>query len=78
MEKPLISIILPAYNHENYVEETIRSILCQTWPNLELLVIDDGSRDHTWDVLQNASRNVRNILHGCSWSGSRIRAHASQ
>ena len=52
MEKPLISIILPAYNHENYVEETIRSILCQTWPNLELLVIDDGSRDHTWDVLQ--------------------------
>ena len=52
MEKPLISVIIPAYNHEKFVEETIRSILCQTWPNLELLVIDDGSRDHTWDVLQ--------------------------
>lgn len=52
MEKPLISVIIPAYNHEKFVEETIRSVLCQTWPNLELLVVDDGSRDHTWDVLQ--------------------------
>ena len=52
MEKPLISVITPAYNHEKFVEETIRSILCQTWSNLELLVIDDGSPDHTWDVLQ--------------------------
>lgn len=52
MEKPLISVIIPAYNHEHFVEETIRSVLCQTWPNLELLVIDDGSSDGTWDVLQ--------------------------
>ncbi len=52
MEKPLISVIIPAYNHEKFVEEAVRSVIRQTWPNLELLVIDDGSCDGTWDVLQ--------------------------
>ena len=49
---PLISVIVPAYNHERYVETAVRSVLDQDWPRIELIVIDDGSGDGTWDVLQ--------------------------
>lgn len=44
----LISVAFSAYNHERYVEETIRSIMAQTYQNIELLVIDDGSADGTF------------------------------
>lgn len=49
--KPLISVIMPAYNHERYVEAAVRSVLEQDWPRVELIVIDDGSKDKTWEVL---------------------------
>lgn len=45
----LISVIIPAYNHEKYVQETIKSIIAQTYRDIELIVIDDGSSDKTWD-----------------------------
>jgi len=48
----LISILVPAYNHEKYVEGCVRSVLAQDWPNVELLVVDDGSKDATWSKLQ--------------------------
>src|SRR4051794_19904090 len=44
-EKPLISVILPAFNAEPYLEESINSILNQTYTNFELIVINDGSTD---------------------------------
>lgn len=49
----LISVIIPAYNHEKYIEECIRSIMVQTYQNIELLVIDDGSKDGTFEILQS-------------------------
>jgi glycosyltransferase involved in cell wall biosynthesis len=48
---PLISVLMPAYNHEAYVRFAVDSVLSQTYPNLELIVIDDASRDKTWDIL---------------------------
>lgn len=50
---PLVSVIIPAYNHERFVEQTIRSIIEQTYKNIELIVIDDGSTDSTWQKLQS-------------------------
>lgn len=47
--RPLVSVIVPAYNHEDYVTECLESVAAQTYPALELLVIDDGSGDHTDD-----------------------------
>ena len=52
MNVPLISILIPAYNHERYVKTCIRSVLDQDWPRIELIVIDDGSKDGTWSELQ--------------------------
>ncbi|WP_183578605.1 glycosyltransferase family 2 protein [Mucilaginibacter sp. X5P1] len=45
MDSPLVSIIIPVYNSENHLEETILSALNQTWPNKELIIVDDGSTD---------------------------------
>lgn len=46
----LVSILIPAYNAEHWIGDTIRSCLAQTWPQVEVIVVDDGSRDATLDV----------------------------
>ena len=43
-----VTVKISAYNHENYIQETIQSIINQTYQNIELIVIDDGSKDATW------------------------------
>lgn len=49
---PLVSVVIPAYNHEKYIQQTIESILQQTYSEIELIVIDDGSTDGTWNVIE--------------------------
>ncbi|NOT13878.1 MAG: glycosyltransferase [Methylococcaceae bacterium] len=50
---PLVSIVVPAYNHARYLAQAIDSILGQDYPNLELIVLDDGSTDNTSEVLES-------------------------
>lgn len=52
---PKISMIIPSYNQGQYIEETLRSILLQGYPNLELHVIDGGSKDSTVAILEKYS-----------------------
>jgi glycosyltransferase involved in cell wall biosynthesis len=47
MTGPLVSILIPAYNAEPWIAETIGSALAQTWSNKEIIVVDDGSSDQT-------------------------------
>ena len=51
--KPLVSIVTPCYNGEHYLERFFRSILAQTYPNLELVFINDGSTDHTEQIVES-------------------------
>ncbi len=44
---PLVSILIPAYNSERWIAQTIRSALAQTWPRKEIIIVDDGSKDGT-------------------------------
>lgn len=50
---PLVSVCIPAYNHEKYIADCIKSIINQTYKNIELIVIDDGSCDCTFKNMQD-------------------------
>ncbi len=61
---PLVSILIPAYNAQEWIGETIRSALAQTWPRKEIIVVDDGSTDRTLDVArQFESADVKVVAH---------------
>lgn len=59
MPNPLVSVIIPAYNHEHFVQETIESIINQSYQAIELIVVDDGSKDGTWDIIQELAPRCR-------------------
>lgn len=52
MYKPLASIVTPAYNAEKFIEDTLRSVMYQDYPHIEHIVIDDGSKDSTVNILK--------------------------
>lgn len=58
MTKPLVSVVIPAYNHEHYITKTFGSLINQTYENMELIVIDDGSSDNTLLVIQDYERKL--------------------
>src|SRR5262249_10572299 len=47
MRDPLVSILIPAYNAQEWIADTLRSAIAQTWPRKEIIVVDDGSKDQT-------------------------------
>lgn len=52
MIEKLISVLVPAYNHEQYIQETIRSVIGQSYKNIELIILDDGSSDKTLEKIK--------------------------
>jgi len=57
--KPKVSVIIPAYNSETYIAETLGSALAQTYKNYEVIVVDDGSRDETLRVARSFEPQVK-------------------
>ena len=61
-DEPLVSAIIPSYNHENYIEECVLSIVNQTYKNIELIVIDDGSTDRSREILEQLQKQYGFVL----------------
>ncbi|BAY44965.1 family 2 glycosyl transferase [Scytonema sp. HK-05] len=62
-ELPLVSVIIPAYNAEAFISRTLQSVISQTYKNIEILVVDDGSRDKTVEIVESfAQKDSRIIL----------------
>ena len=60
-KKPLVSVCIPVYNNADYIGETIDSILAQTYQNLELIMVDDNSTDHSYQVLQDYAKKDERV-----------------
>ena len=65
MEKPLISIIIPVYKVEKYLEKCIKSVLSQTYKNLQIILVDDGSPDNCGNICDDYARvdNRIEVIH---------------
>jgi len=58
----LVSILIPAYNAEKWIRETIESALFQTWNNKEIIVVDDGSTDNTLQIAKKYESNLVKVI----------------
>lgn len=58
-DQPLVSIVTPAYNQADYLVATIESVLAQVYPNIEYIVINDGSVDNTEDILRSYGSRLK-------------------
>lgn len=61
METPLVSILMTAYNREQFIKEAIESVLEATYQNWELIITDDGSKDTTFEVANEYAKNDKRI-----------------
>ncbi len=59
---PLVSVLMTSHNVADYVESAVTSVLRQSWPRLELIVIDDASEDDTWDILRRMEQTAPNLV----------------
>lgn len=57
-KKPLVSVVIPCYNHSDYIQNAINSILIQDYKNVELIVIDDGSKD-------DSAQKIEEMIRAC-------------
>ena len=73
---PLVSILIPAYNAEQWIASTIRSALAQTWPNKEVIVVDDGSKDRTADIAHTFEAHGVQVFVQRNQGASAARNHA--
>lgn len=63
---PLVSVIMPSYNHAEYIRDAIDSVFKQTYINWELIIVDDGSKDSTHEILRSHYSNesrIKLVLH---------------
>ena len=63
MNCPLVSVIIPTYNGSRFIRETIQSVLDQTYNNLEIMVVDDGSTDDTSLIVKSITDQRITYIH---------------
>ncbi len=73
---PLVSILIPAFNAEKWIDQTIQSALDQTWPRKELIIVDDGSRDGTLSHARRYACGMVKVASQQNRGASAARNHA--
>lgn len=76
--KPLVSILIPAYNAQDWIAHTLQSATDQTWPRKEIIVVDDGSSDGTRQVAQRFASKEVNVVSAANEGASAARNRAFQ
>ncbi len=74
--KPLVSILIPAYNSEEWIGDTIRSAIVQTWQRKEVIVVDDGSSDGTAEVARRFASKEVTVVSTENGGAATARNHA--
>lgn len=59
MNKKLVSVLIPAYNHEKFISKTIQSVISQSYKNIELIIVNDGSTDNTLNIISSLSSECK-------------------
>lgn len=73
---PLVSILIPAFNAQTWIADTIQSALSQTWSRKEIIVVDDGSTDSTLDIAQQYESSTLKVIHQENGGACRARNRA--
>ena len=60
--KPKVSILIPLYNSEKYIAQTIQSALNQTWENKEIIIVDDGSSDNSFEIARKFESDIVKVF----------------
>ena len=63
MDKKLVSVIIPCYNHASFIEETINSALKSSYPNIEIIIVNDGSTDESENIALKYQELHKNIFY---------------
>ncbi|GAB3195584.1 glycosyltransferase involved in cell wall biosynthesis [Pontibacter aydingkolensis] len=70
-----VSVIIPVFNSSKYIEETINSVLNQTWSNIELIIVDDGSSDNTLDIVSKFEGDNLKVVKQANLGACAARNH---
>jgi len=76
--KPLVSILMPAYNAEKWIGYSLQSAIAQTWPRKEIIVVDDGSKDRTAEVAGRFASKEVAVVFSDNQGAAAARSHALQ
>jgi O-antigen/teichoic acid export membrane protein/glycosyltransferase involved in cell wall biosynthesis len=75
-DEPLVSILIPAHNAEEWITETIRSAMAQVWERKEIIVVDDGSTDRTFEVAKRFESESVHVVRQNNQGAAAARNHA--
>lgn len=74
MHEPKVSIIVPVYNLESYIEQSVRSLFAQSYQNIEIILVDDGSKDNSLSIIKHLAAEDSRIVYTSQPNGGAAKA----